>query len=51
MCKFCDNKPKTIISSIKQKPDVIETVEEERCNLWKCYGAVLIVVDLSEVEK
>lgn len=26
MCKFCDNKPKTIISSIKQKPDVIETV-------------------------
>ena len=26
MCKFCDNKPKAIISSIKQKPDVIENV-------------------------
>ena len=26
MCKFCDNKPKAIISSIKQKPDVIEMV-------------------------
>ena len=26
MCKFCNNKPKAIISSIKQKPDVIENV-------------------------
>ena len=26
MCEFCDNKPKAIISSIKQKPDVIEMV-------------------------
>ena len=26
MCKFCNNKPKAIISSIKQKPDVIEIV-------------------------
>lgn len=26
MCKFCNNKPKEIISSIKQKPDVIENV-------------------------
>ena len=26
MCKFCNNKPKSIISSIKQKPDVIEIV-------------------------
>ena len=26
MCKFCNNKPKAIISSIKQKPDVIEMV-------------------------
>lgn len=26
MCKFCDNKPRAIISSIKQKIDVIETV-------------------------
>lgn len=28
-----------------------KTAEEERCDLWKCYCAVLIVVDLSEVEK
>ena len=28
-----------------------KTAEEERCDLWNCYGAVLIVVDLSEVEK
>ena len=26
MCKFCNNKPRTIISYIKQKPDVIEMV-------------------------
>ena len=26
MCKFCDNRPKAIISSIKQKPDAIENV-------------------------
>lgn len=26
MCEFCNNKPKAIISSIKQKPDVIEMV-------------------------
>lgn len=26
MCEFCNNKPKAIISSIKQKIDVIETV-------------------------
>lgn len=25
--------------------------EEERNDLWKCYGAVLIVIDLSEVEE
>lgn len=28
-----------------------ETAEEERNDLWKCYGAVLIVIDLSEVEE
>lgn len=28
-----------------------KTAEEERCNLWKCCGTALIVVDLSEVEK
>lgn len=28
-----------------------KTAEEERCDLWNCYGSVLIVVDLSEVEK
>lgn len=28
-----------------------KTAKEERRDLWKCYGAVLIVVDLSEVEK
>ena len=26
-----------------------KTAEEERQDLWKCYGATLIVVDLSEV--
>lgn len=26
MCEFCNNKPKAIISSIKQKIDVIETI-------------------------
>ena len=26
MCKFCNKKPKAIISSIKQKSDVIENV-------------------------
>lgn len=28
-----------------------KTAEEERCDLWKCYGTVLIVIDLSEVEE
>lgn len=28
-----------------------ETAEEERDDLWKYYGAVLIVIDLSEVEE
>lgn len=28
-----------------------KTAEEERRDLWKCYSAVLIVIDLSEVEK
>jgi hypothetical protein len=28
-----------------------KTAEEERCDLWNCYGAVLIVIDLSEVEE
>lgn len=26
MCEFCNDKPKEIISSIKQKPDIIEMV-------------------------
>ena len=26
MCKFCNNEPRAIIQSIKQKPDVIEIV-------------------------
>ena len=26
MCKFCNNEPREIIQSIKQKPDVIEIV-------------------------
>lgn len=38
------NKPHSLYADRK-------TAEEERCDLWKCYGAVLIVVDLSEVEK
>ena len=28
-----------------------KTAEEERCGLWNCYGSVLIVVDLSEMEE
>jgi hypothetical protein len=28
-----------------------KTAEEERCDLWNCYGSVLIVIDLSEVEE
>lgn len=27
------------------------TAEEERDDLWKCYGDVLIIIDLSEVEE
>ena len=38
------NKPHSLYADRK-------TAEEERCDLWECYGAVLIVVDLSEVEK
>lgn len=26
MCEFCNDKPKEIIASIKQKPDIIEMV-------------------------
>ena len=42
MCKFCDNKPKAIISSIKQKPDVIEnvTAEIEGGNTLKVIGTL-----------
>ena len=29
MCEFCNDKPKAIISSIKQKPDVIGMVAAE----------------------
>ena len=42
MCKFCNNKPKAIISSIKQKPNVIEniTVEIEGGNTLKIIGTL-----------
>ena len=42
MCKFCDNKPKAIISSIKQKPDVIEMVTAgiEGSNTLKIIGTL-----------
>ena len=42
MCKFCDNRPKAIISSIKQKPDVIEnvTAEIEGGNTLKIIGTL-----------
>ena len=42
MCKFCNNKPKAIISSIKQKPDVIEnvTAEIEGGNTLKIIGTL-----------
>ena len=42
MCKFCDNKPKAIISSIKQKPNVIEnvTVGIEGGNTLKVIGTL-----------
>jgi hypothetical protein len=38
------NKPHSLYADRK-------TAEEERRDLWEYYGAVLIVVDLSEVEK
>ena len=28
-----------------------KTAEEERCDLWNCYGSALIVIDLLEAEK
>ena len=44
-----------LVSVKSKKPHSLyadrKTAEEERCDLWKCYRAVLIVVDLSEVEK
>lgn len=42
MCKFCNNKPKAIISSIKQKPNVIEniTVGIEGGNTLKIIGTL-----------
>lgn len=42
MCKFCNNKPKAIISSIKQKTDVIEmvTVGIEGGNTLKIIGTL-----------
>lgn len=42
MCKFCNNKPKAIISSIKQKSDVIEMVaaEIEGGNTLKVIGTL-----------
>lgn len=42
MCKFCNNKPKAITSSIKQKPDVIEnvTAEIEGDNTLKIIGTL-----------
>lgn len=27
-----------------------KTAEEERCDLWKCYGAVLMIDDLVDIE-
>ena len=42
MCKFCNNKPKAIISSIKQKPDVIEMITAgiEGGNILKVIGTL-----------
>ena len=42
MCKFCNNNPKAIISSIKQKPNVIEnvTVGIEGGNTLKVIGTL-----------
>lgn len=44
-----------LVSVNSRKPHSLyvdrETAEEERNDLWKCYGAVLIVIDLSEVEE
>ena len=42
MCKFCNNKPKAIISSIKQKPAVIEMVTAgiECGNILKVIGTL-----------
>ena len=42
MCGFCNNKPKAIISSIKQKPDVIEMITAgiEGGNILKVIGTL-----------
>lgn len=42
MCVFCNNKPKAIISSIKQKPDVIEMITAgiEGGNILKVIGTL-----------
>ena len=42
MCDFCNNNPKAIISSIKQKPDVIEMITAgiEGCNILKVIGTL-----------
>ena len=42
MCKFCNNKPKAIISSIKQKPNVIENIAVgiEGGNTLKIIGTI-----------
>lgn len=61
MCEFCRNKGDyptykyALVDVRSKKPHSLyadrKAAEEERCDLRKCYGAVLIVVDLSEVEE
>ena len=42
MCKFCNNEPRAIIQSIKQKPDVIEMITAgiEGGNILKVIGTL-----------
>lgn len=51
--KFYPEYKYALVSVKSNKPHSLyvdrKTSEGERCDLWKCYGSVLIVIDLSEV--
>ena len=51
--KFYPEYKYELVSVKSNKPNSLyvdrKTAEGERCDLWKFYGSVLIVIDLSEV--